>query len=313
MNATLSAMINSFEKERQVAYKRYKIMLALGWPFLAAAPIFAIVAFSQGWGEWSYAIVGILFIAGVVFLIIGYASKANFVNKVASRLQAEVNAELFPNAQYSPDTGFTLEKTMYPGFFEEPDRYFTRGYMTASYQGIQFERAHYQLQRRERHTDKNGNVYYTYSDYAVGTMYHFIYGRDFGAIVKVLEKSGWQPNNSGLTKKETEWIVFNKKFNVYTSDETLVFYLLTPQIQEKIIDLEPKTKGQFYMAFIDQSLFIAVNDWDKSIEIPFRKPLTPESAQGLIEAMAIPAVFITLLGLTKTKFEANAGVNYKPN
>ena len=103
-------------------------------------------------------------------------------------------------------------------------------------------------------------------------------------------------------------MAFNKKFQVLTSDETLVFYLLTPQIQEKILSLEGKFKGQFYMAFVGNELYIAVNDSDQSVTIPFSKPITVEVLTPIVECLAIPAVFINLLGLAKAKFQKDAGV-----
>ena len=108
---------------------------------------------------------------------------------------------------------------------------------------------------------------------------------------------------------ETEYIAFNKKFQILTSDETLVFYLLTPQIQEKILSLESKFKGKFYMAFIGNELFIAVNDSDQSIVIPFKTPITVETLTPVVECLAIPAVFINLLGLNKNKFLKDAGTH----
>jgi hypothetical protein len=61
------------------------------------------------------------------------------------------------------------------------------------------------------------------------------------------------------------------------------------------------------MAFIGDELFIAVNDSDTSISIPFKTPITVETLTPVIECLAIPAVFITLLGLNKTKFQKDAG------
>jgi hypothetical protein len=94
---------------------------------------------------------------------------------------------------------------------------------------------------------------------------------------------------------------------VLTSDETLVFYLLTPQIQEKILSLEAKFKGQFYMAFIGNELFIAVNDSEHLGQYPFLQADHPREMTPIVELYAIPAVFINLLGLNKAKFERRGG------
>jgi hypothetical protein len=251
----------------------------------------------------------LLLIAGIVLCVVAGMVHSKYSRTVTSWAEESVNKMLFPNAIRDDSRGLLLNKLMEPGFFAVPDRYFGSDYMTATYEGISFEKAGYRLQRLETHTDSKGHTYTTYEDYAQGTMYRFQYDRDFGQVVKVLEKQGMISYARGnLQKVETEFILFNKKFLTLASDATTVFYLLTPQIQEKILSLEEKFKGQFYLAFIGNELFIAVNDSNASIKVPWSKPLTQEEMMGIIELYAIPAVFIKLLGLNKAKFEKNAGV-----
>jgi hypothetical protein len=52
---------------------------------------------------------------------------------------------------------------------------------------------------------------------------------------------------------------------------------LTPQIQEKILALEAKFKGKFYMAFIGNELYIAVNDSDASDRDSLSRRITAET------------------------------------
>jgi len=309
MSDAVKTMLANFEAQRKKVRHTFVVLSAVGWPMFAVGLIMAFVTFINKWPETVAYIFLVVALAGVVLLIIAATKKSNFVRNVASNLQAEINAELFPNAKYSPN-GLSINVLMKPGFFAPPDRYYSRNYMTATFDGIEFEKSHYQFQRRETHTDSHGNTTTTYVDYAVGTMYHFAYGRNFGGILKVLEKSGFSfiNGNQGMQKVETEYINFNKKFLVLSTDQQLVFYLLTPQIQEKILSLETLAAGQFYMAFIGDELFIALNDNDQSIKIPFKEAMTEERMEPIIEYMSIPAVFITLLGLNKTKFEKNAGV-----
>lgn len=309
MSDAVKTMLANFEAQRKKVRHTFVVLSAVGWPMFAVGLIMAFVTFINKWPETVAYIFLVVALAGVVLLIIAATKKSNFVRNVASNLQAEINAELFPNAKYSPN-GLSINVLMKPGFFAPPDRYYSRNYMTATFDGIEFEKSHYQFQRRETHTDSHGNTTTTYVDYAVGTMYHFAYGRNFGGILKVLEKSGFSfiNGNQGMQKVETEYINFNKKFLVLSTDQQLVFYLLTPQIQEKILSLETLAAGQFYIAFIGDELFIALNDNDQSIKIPFKEAMTEERMEPIIEYMSIPAVFITLLGLNKTKFEKNAGV-----
>lgn len=298
----------TFEPQRLAARKSFRFCLSFSIPLLILGFIFFILTTVLRWPEAVYGVPFILFIAGIVFLSIALVKKTTFAKKFLSWAQSSVNQALFPNAVYRPNQGMILQKILTPGFFASPDRYIGSDYMTATYDEISFEKARYRLQRRETHTDSKGNTYTTYEDYANGTMYRFQYERNFAQIVKVLEKSGLLTFGSGGMKRvETEYIAFNKKFAIFATDETTVFYLLTPQIQEKILTLEASFKGQFYLAFYGNELYVAINDANQTITAPWKNPITPENLEPLLEVMAIPAVFIKLLGLNKAKFEANAG------
>jgi hypothetical protein len=249
-------------------------------------------------------------IGGLPCLCVVPILKSTYSRRLRQTLNGVVNQVLFPKRVELPREGLNLKLLLKPGFFAVPDRYLYSDFMSSTYEGIPFERAKYDLQREETTTDSKGHTTTTYNTYAKGTMYHFTYERDFGQIVKVLEKQGFfSLGHQGLTKVETEYILFNKKFLVLASDETTVFYLLTPQIQEKILSLEGKFRGQFYMAFIGNELFIAVNDSDTSIQVPWKEKATLENLMPVVECFAIPAVFIKLLGLNKNKFLKDAGIH----
>ncbi|MCH3909714.1 MAG: DUF3137 domain-containing protein [Bacilli bacterium] len=309
LNKSLEGMVSSFEADRQKSRKSYIILVSIGVPMIVIGIVLFLLAFLY-WDNTAVVATGlILCIVGTILTVIGTTIKSNFSKRLITSIKNQVNSNLFPKAVISPNQGMLLKKVMEPGFFATPDRYLASDYMTATYEGISFEQGKYRLQRRETHTDSHGNTTTSYNDYAVGTMYRFQYERDFGQIVKVLEKAGTLSfGGGGLKKVETEYIAFNKKFKILASDDTTVFYLLTPQIQEKIMDLEGKFKGQFYLAFIGNELFVAVNDSNTSLQVPFNEKITIESIQPIVECLAIPAVFIKLLGLNKSKFEKNAGV-----
>jgi Protein of unknown function (DUF3137). len=308
----IPALAQTIEASRSAVYKKYKILMAIGIPaFIVGIVIGALMAMFH-WSDNGalYFIPVFLVVPGLVMMAMAAYYHHTYSSSAYRLLVDTVDSTLFPEAKKDPNRGMVLSILLKPGFFASPDRYYGKNYKTAVYNGIPFEQAGYDLQRRESHTDSKGNTYYTYETYAKGTMYRFQFERNFAAIVKVLEKSGILTFGGGnLKKAETEYIAFNKKFQILTSDETLVFYLLTPQIQEKILSLESKFKGKFYMAFIGNELFIAVNDSDQSIVIPFKTPITVETLTPVVECLAIPAVFINLLGLNKNKFLKDAGTH----
>lgn len=81
----------------------------------------------------------------------------------------------------------------------------------------------------------------------IGRMVVFDLKRDLGAQLLVTEAKK-KPLFSAR-KIETEYIDFNKVFDVYSDSDQFVFYVLTPQFQEKLIALSKKYPKQFGVSF----------------------------------------------------------------
>lgn len=303
-------LYDELEKERKSSHKFFLIFLLIGIAFL----VLGIIALLCAESDVLFILGGIGFLLGIIFIAIALGKKGAFKKNVQKTVEVKVAETLFPGASYNAKEGLSCETVMKPGFFARPDRFFSANLMEASYKGIAFKKSSYDLQKKHTSTDSKGHTTVTYVTYASGTMYCFHFERDFKQIVKVLEKEGvlsFGMSEKGLSKVETEFIQFNKKFKVLASDETLVFYLLTPQIQENIMKLEQAYKGGFYLAYMGDELYVAINDSGESMSIPFSKPINEETMKPVIAFAGAPAFFVDTLGLDSNKYKANAGTDIK--
>lgn len=66
-----------------------------------------------------------------------------------------------------------------------------------------------------------------------------------------------------LEKVKTEWIEFNKKFNIYSDSAHHVFYLFTPQFLEAIAMVEKRWHGKVSINFRNNSFEMALSDGNK--------------------------------------------------
>jgi len=311
MDITKEQLISNFEPKRQAANKKASTLLTIGIPLTVIGAILLIITFSSESIEGLLPVFMILsIVAGIALISFGLSIKNKAIKALVTQLRTVVYDKYFPDREENSNMGMSLDEIMYPGFFEHPDRYHMDGFMSAVWDGIPFKQSNYKLERREVHHDKNG-THVEYVTYAQGTMYFFDFEREFGQTVKIIEKKSALGNNRGLKKAETEFIEFNKKFHIYASDETQVFYLLTPQIQEKILALEKVFKGSFHMAFIGSDLWIAINDSGSSVSFSLKEPLTSETIDGLERVIAAPKLLIDNLGLAKVKFKKDAGTVIK--
>lgn len=305
MSTSLDKLYAKLEDVRKKKVKLALTFYVLGGIVLLIAIILLFVSVANDMGMLTY--VGVVMgILSIPFLGAGFGTQSSFTKYVRINCEAAICVNLFPDAKRDPNAGFSLNELLYPGFFATPDRYSSSELMTATYKGIPFEKSAYQLEKKHTTTDSKGNTTTTYIPYASGTLYRFHFEKDFKAIVKVIEKSGaisFGSYSRGLEAVETEFIEFNRKFKTLTDDKQTVFYLLTPQIQEKIMGLERRYKGHFYMAYMGNTLYIAVNDSGQTVNVSFWKEVNEANMARVLEFYGAPAVFIDSLGLDSYKFK----------
>ncbi len=72
--------------------------------------------------------------------------------------------------------------------------------------------------------------------------------------------------------------VFEKNFNVYSTNQIESRFLITTAFMERLIKIEQKFKGHISCHFEKGEIFICINDSKDRFEIPMDKPLTDEKA-----------------------------------
>lgn len=236
----------------------------------------------------------------IFFFLMGRATKKWNVIYSNEILPGFIEAT-YPGARYVPNTGFALNVLMYPEFFARPDRYLSGNYLSSKVEDISFEMADYELQMEQR--DKDGHV--DYQTYAKGRFIVLTFNRNFKSKLKILEKSfsfRIGSTHKGLKAVELESVDFNKKFNTYSDDATAAFYILTPQMQEKMLGLEKQFKGEMYYMFDDNHLYIAVNDSQASFKYPLFSNFDEEGLNKAMKELLVPKTFIDTLSLNADKF-----------
>jgi len=307
-------IIGKSEILRLEAKRAFTILLAIGVPLLCVGlgvTIFSLFHFGEDDGPYNILLFIFLFVTliGFILVIVAVSKKNKYQKNVLALIEASVDKELYTNVKKNRSAGFPLKMLLEPGFFASPDRYNASNYMSAAYGDIRFERADFDLQRREETRDSKGNVQVNYVSYAKGRMFHITFEREFHQRMMVVEKSFLgTPKGKGLEKVETEFLEFNKKFAVYSSDQQFVFYVLTPQIQEKFLELEKKNSGKFYYAVINNEIYLALANNGSYPVPPLNEPLSEGRAMVLAEQFTVPAMIIDTLGIAKNKFKTNAGV-----
>lgn len=254
----------------------------------------------------------IIFLVGALIFVAKAAVHANkFKEIIKSELITAMLEDQFEHVGYSHKQSIPIQTINATKMIKRPDRFSGEDYIRGTYKDVDFEVSDIDLKERVETRDSKGNRTVSYQTYFKGRWYIFKFGRSFDGTIKIAEGGRWQMNTQGLTKMDTESILFNKKFSIFVSSLEYGFYQITPRILEKLMELEKLHRGSILYYFNANELHIGVNDRRDYLELPLKKAV---NQQALIDFKAdielIPAI-INELNLDSDKFKnkEQKGVN----
>ena len=296
--------LSKFEAYRKEKFKKANMYTLFGVLGIVLGFIFFIVLSAYEVGK-----VGFLFVVvGFVLIIIASTIKSGIQKKFKNEFIVSLVKDTYPGCRYEPNTGLDLSVLMEPGFFRRPDRYFSEDLLVAEYEGIPFVMADFTFQDEHRRTDRNGHTTVTYETYAKGRYMQFDFKREFNQVIKVLETKFLGANVRGLEEVETESLDFNKKFKCYSSNPLTAFYVLTPQIQLKLLELETKFKGSIFFAFMNGKFYLVINDNVNTLDLQLKGVVDANTLAIIESQLSVPAAVIHELNLSGDKFNSGDAI-----
>lgn len=305
----MEEIINKYEPERVEVAKKCGILLGVGIGLMILA--FVFFAIGSACEVVALFIVGFISIViGIILIVVSTIKGNKFKAKLQKELLSAIMMKTYEDITYFPNKGIDEATLMKPNFFVKADRFTSSNLFNARYETTKFTMSDYQIEKMRVYSDGK-NVNTQYQVVARGRFFVFDFERDFKNTVKVLEKaffaSGKASNLlSGLSKVELESIEFNKKFQTLSNDQTTAFYILTPQVQEKMLELEQLFHGEIYFCFDKHYLYIAVNDHKSSFSISLYKKISDEVLNRIVKEVSIPKSFIDALKLNREKYNRDS-------
>lgn len=217
-------------------------------------------------------------VIGAIFILLGSFRYSSVVKGFKKDYLPSVIKDWIDQGEYRPGSGLDQNMVYACEFLPTADRYFSEDYVRGYIEGVPFEMSDVKLQRRHTRQTKNGTETY-YVDYFVGQYYVLDFNKNFEGAVQVLES--FRPESRQPFKKvKLESVVFNKTFKTYATGEHTAFYLLTPQMMERMMELEKAHPGQLGFSFIDHKMFIAIHNNHSILEVRMFRKLDDTLIEG---------------------------------
>ena len=189
--------------------------------------------------------------------------KETFVNQLLQ--------QHFQNVMYDWNGGFSESQVRHSGMCRLGNRYHTEDYISAVWNGVHFEQADVKIQY---HTSSGRSSHTT--TYFEGRMFVFEYSRKMTLPLQVHSKSfrysGKPEYGMDLQKVELEDVSFNKRFVVKSTSPHDAFYVLTPQMMQRITYME-QTYGRLTMVIVNGKLYVGIDNRMDAFDPQFSKPI----------------------------------------
>ena len=252
MNKTVDAPMTDEELNRQYADSTQKMTVGRFWMGIGIgiAVLSMLLIFSSfqtfhvgTWLFWFF-IACIPLLYGViqyekgkkVIVNISQSLVPSALNAILDDLYYDPNARL-SNAIVETDMGF-------PSSFIE-----IRGndYISGVYRGMRVEMSDIQLIEEKQIRTNNGTKTVRVTIFQ-GPWIVCDFGKELACDLLLSERVvlGWLAAIGGI---KTENEAFNKRFYIRCASEHDAFYLLTPQMMERILEMDDRTKGDSYLRF----------------------------------------------------------------
>ena len=257
--------------------------------------LFAPVAGDGGLGAAMPQLVTIGMIVGLIFA----TSVNSRLTKQYKALYKEtfvrgVLSEIFQNVDYRYDMGFTQEQVRSFGLNQLGNRFYTEDYLRGTFMGVPFEQADVKIQY---HTQSGKSSHTT--TYFEGRMFILPFPVKKVFSVQIFSSNfRYRQNNPGgfkLQKVDLESEAFNKAFDVKAVQPHDAFYVLTPQMMEKITGL-CNYYGNIALHFCGDYLFVAINSNMNAFDGDIRRPIDyqAERQQAMRDTQVIRDLIMVL-------------------
>lgn len=163
-----------------------------------------------------------------------------------------------PNATYSPNDGISETLFCDSGLFTSPDRYHAEDRIEGRLDKTAFVCSEVHAEERKTRTTKNGTQHY-WVDIFEGFIFMADFHKDFQGETLVLRNSLLKLQ-IGTSRVKMENPAFEKRFDVFSTDQIEARYLLTPSMMERILKLDNLFGKGITVSFRNSTILIAIPD-----------------------------------------------------
>lgn len=200
---------------------------------------------------------------GVILLIpcsiINYNRGSEILRSIyKAKIISRLVESLIEDGRYEPQSGISEQTFNKSNLFNVPDRYGSEDYISGKMGQTPFGFAEVHAEEKHIQTDSKGRTTTTWSTLFKGFLFVADFNKDFAGQTVIYRNSIFNFIKSNRVKLENP--EFEKRFDVYSSDQVEARYILSPAMMERVIALDKQFSRGILISFYNSSVVIAVNN-----------------------------------------------------
>lgn len=178
---------------------------------------------------------------------------------------------LVENGKYQPDHGISEQVFTASELYSTPDRYHSEDLISGKIGQTPFSFSEVHAEERQTHTDSKGRSHTTWVTLFKGFMFVADFNKDFSARTVVARDTLF---HFGSNRVKLENVEFEKRFDVYSSDQVEARYILSPSMMERLVALDKKFGDNVVASFYHSSVIIGISNSHNHFEASLWTPIT---------------------------------------
>ncbi len=301
----MDEFINTIESNRLVFKKKLNIVLIVALSLLGVGIICLIIGLifleTVLFAIFFFSLIIAAIIYGVGYSIYNKKYLSTFQNDLETKaIELNYGSDYF----YEPNKGIDYDSIDESRCVNKPDEYRSSKYFEAKRHNINFVSSNYVFSYIHYSTDSDGNTKKEVNRYN-GRFIKFTFPRNLNAFLSLMEKNSVDEmiKDPRLGEKiEFEYMEFNDKFVVKTSDPLKANYIITPQVQCNLVDFDKAFKSDLIVTYLDNSAYIFMHEYNTKMPLGIYKQFNKKVFDSYANEFIIPLLLIDALDLDNDKF-----------
>lgn len=243
-------------KRQQIKRRNRRQGLIAGGICFALLTVFFLAAAQAG-------AVGLLiaFVLGViVFLVLLTRGSGELTAYYKDVVISRLVSGLCPGATYNPSQGIPRQTFVASSLFSTtPDRYSCEDHIAGCLDRTAFSCSEIHAEEKRVTRDSKGRTRTHWVTIFRGFFFIADFHKDFRGQT-VVHRNSWIKFDFSNRRVKLENPTFEKRFDVYSTDQVEARYLLTPSMMEKLVALDDKFPGKITLSFTGSKVIVAIPD-----------------------------------------------------